>query len=537
MASLDAITGALGTKRASHLLHRLTFGPSRQEVDVFASKTISDALTELLTVPLPPATPAWVGTKANEGDAREYFRCWLYGNMFNAGTNAIEKLTFFLHTHFTAIGSVIDNGSALYYQNQLLRKYALGNFKELALKICIDNAMLILLDNTLNENVRPNENYAREFLELYTIGKGVEIGPGNYTTYTEGDVQAAAKILSGWKKEMTFATLDATTGLPVGAMPTNASQLASKHDATIKTFSAAFQNTVIQPTTVTNKLTTVADATEELKQMVDMIFRQEATARNICRKLYRFFVYYKIPDDVENNVITPLAQTFIANNFDLKPVLLQLFQSQHFFDADDAQAADDKRGAIIKSPLEITIGMMRFFHITLPDSTTDPQTFYDTVGGILDAMEDQGFNLYEPLDVAGYDAYFQGPGYNRNWISPNYLARRYQFAKYILSGENKGGKPWSLKVDTIAYANNTANISDPYDAEKIVNELITYLLPEAITPERYNFFLNILLDNLTTLNWKNEWGAYKNSNNDMGVRTQLNALVNALLQSAEYQLS
>jgi uncharacterized protein (DUF1800 family) len=546
MASLDVFAGTLGKDKASHLLNRLTFGATRQEIGAFAAKSATGAVAILLTAqtaPLPPIDTktglAWIvpaSTNSGEGELRDFFRSWLYGLMYNAGTNATEKLTFFLHTNFTAIGSVIDKSTSLYYQNQLLRKYALGNFKELALGICLDNAMLQLLDNVLNENVRPNENFAREFLELYTIGKGLENGPGNYTTYTEQDVQAAAKVLSGWKLDLTYATIDTVTGFPIGIHKGEPSLNANKHDTSTKVFSAAFQNTEIKPRAVVNKLATAVDAKDEIAQLVNMIFAQEATAKTICRKIYRFFVYYHITDEIEANIITPLAQTFIANNFELRPVFEQLFQSQHFFDADNAIVKDDKRGAIIKSPLEITIGMMRYFGITLPDYTTNTASFYKQVLPVLDAMYDQGFELYEPLDVAGYEAYFQAPTYNRNWISPNFLARRFQFAQYLLEGKSKNGDDWLLKIDSVAFVSNPSNISNPGEARVIVQELIDYLLPEAITTERFDFFLNILLDKLPAYEWTIEWNDYKTSGNDMAVRMQLDTLLNAILQSAEYQL-
>lgn len=547
MASLDVFAGVLGKDKASHLLNRLTFGPTRQEIDAFASKSVTEAITILLTAQTAPSPPidtktglTWIvpaSTNSGEGELRDFFRSWLYGLMYNAGTNSTEKLTFFLHTHFTAIGSVIDKSISLYYQNQLLRKYALGNFKELALGICLDNAMLQLLDNRLNENVRPNENFAREFLELYTIGKGQENGPGNYTTYTEQDVQATAKVLSGWDVDLTYTTIDPITTFPIGKHKGSPSANANKHDASTKVFSAAFQNTEIKPRAVVNKLATAVDAKDEIAQLVNMIFAQEATAKNICRKIYRFFVYYTITDEIEANIITPLAQTFIANNFELRPVFEQLFKSQHFFDADNAIVKDDKRGAIIKSPLEITIGMMRYFGIALPDYATNTDSFYKQVLPVLDAMYDQGFDLYEPLDVAGYEAYFQAPTYNRNWISPNFLARRFQFAQYLLEGKSKNGDDWFLKIDSIAFVSNPNNISNPSNAADLVQQLIDYLLPKTITPERFDFFLNILLDKLPAYEWTIEWNDYKTSGNDMAVRMQLNALLSAILQSAEYQLS
>jgi hypothetical protein len=105
-----------------------------------------------------------------------------------------------------------------------------------------------------------------------------------------------------------------------------------------------------------------------------------------------------------------------------------------------------------------------------------------------------------------------------------------------LEGKSKNGDDWLLKIDSVAFVSNPSNISNPGEARVIVQELIDYLLPEAITTERFDFFLNILLDKLPAYEWTIEWNDYKTSGNDMAVRMQLDTLLNAILQSAEYQL-
>ena len=119
--------------------------------------------------------------------------------MLNEQASLREKMVLFWHNHFvTALGTIGDPRYGFRY-NALLRKYALGNFKELALAITIDGAMLKYLNGNRNSKAAPDENYARELQELFTIGKGPEIGPGDYTNYTEDDVKAAAKVLTGWR--------------------------------------------------------------------------------------------------------------------------------------------------------------------------------------------------------------------------------------------------------------------------------------------------------------------------------------------------
>jgi hypothetical protein len=109
--------------------------------------------------------------------------------MLNSGRAMVEKMVFFYHTHFTTKEEVVQSNQALYHQNELFRYYALGNFKELTRKVCLDNAMMIFLDGRDNDRNNVNENFGRELLELYTIGKGPQTGPGDYTHYTEQDVK------------------------------------------------------------------------------------------------------------------------------------------------------------------------------------------------------------------------------------------------------------------------------------------------------------------------------------------------------------
>jgi len=101
-----------------------------------------------------------------------------------------------------------------------------------------------------------------------------------------------------------------------------------------------------------------------------MIFAQEATAKNIVRKLYRYFCYYKIDDDIEQNIIEPLTQTFINQDFELLPVLQQLLSSVHFYDEDDTVESNNIIGAIVKSPIDVVVGAARFFGWTMPDMMT-----------------------------------------------------------------------------------------------------------------------------------------------------------------------
>lgn len=544
MPSLAPVSGPLGIKKAAHLLRRATFGPSKKEVDQFSSYTAAQAVGILfanVATPDPPIDPltgtTWVhgpreDDNSGDGELQAYFMAWWINQMRTGGTSSIEKLTFFLHTNFTIIQTVVNNSNYMYFQNVLLRRYALGNFKELSRKICLDNAMLVFLDGKVNESGRPNENYAREFLELFTIGKGPQVGPDDYTNYTEQDVQAGAKVLSGYKNDLQLSTIDPDTGIASGFIKVNDKDLADRHDSGVKTFSAAFQNKTIFPEEVIDGLATKEAAGKELDDFIDMIFQQPETAKNICRKIYRFFMYYQITEEIEQDIISPLAEIFRANDYDIKPVLEALFLSEHFYDHDNALQEDDNHGAIIKSPLELLVGTLRFFKVALPGANT--ASFYDMAGmKMLQYLEEQGLHLCEPYDVAGYDAYHQEPHYNRNWISSNFLARRYEFANHLINMNDDQG----FYLDIVSYVKDPECITNPKDAEGLVRELVDYLLPEEISQERFDYFLkDLLLDSLSTINWEKEWERYLETNDDTAVRIQLESLILALLQSPEYQL-
>jgi len=234
MASLAPYTGSLGIKNAAHLLRRISFGGNRQQIDYYAGLTAAQALDEIFQdtqIPDPPLDPLTGETWLNPAPVPElnseefllirYYLSWHLEQMRNSGILAKEKIVYFLHTHLPVQYSIVTKSAQLYYQNALFRNYALGNFKTLFSKLTLDNAMLKYIDNYLNESSSPNENYARELLELYSIGKGDQIAPGDYTNFTELDIQEVAKVISGFKLDNTFTNLDPDTGIPRGIIKTN----------------------------------------------------------------------------------------------------------------------------------------------------------------------------------------------------------------------------------------------------------------------------------------------------------------------------
>ncbi|RLD93909.1 MAG: hypothetical protein DRJ29_07435 [Bacteroidetes bacterium] len=566
MASLTEITGVLGRNRAAHLLRRATFGPTIPEIDQFAALTATQAMALLLDDaaenPLPPidlltgstwvdptgvSGPPFAGSGNSEQDQLfEYFQAWHMDVMRKAPLTLKERITWFLHTHLPARWTEINQSESIYYQNCLYRHYAYGSFKELFKKICVDNAMLRYLDGYSNKKNSPNENFAREMFELYSIGRGEQVVEGDYTNYTEEDIKAATRVLTGWNLNETFSFIDPDTGLPAGKMDSQmagdgTTELATEHDTEPKTFSSKFGGTVIQTSSIVEDFATVEAAYGELDEMIEMIFSQQETGRFIARKLYRFFVYHFITEDAETDIIGPLAQTLIDNDFSIQELLTVLLKSEHFYDADDAVTENDNVGALIKSPVDIFTGLSRMFEIQYQDRETSTDPFYGDMAYVVSKLVDQGLNFYEPFEVAGYPAYHQMPGYNRNWITTYALAFRYQMGGILMKTLDQATER-TFVLDIVDWVENSGHITDPSDAVEIMDVLVNNLYAIELTQERYDYFLyTVFLDYPEDQAyarglWTQEWNAYQSSSDDTVVRSLLERLFSALIETPEFQI-
>jgi uncharacterized protein (DUF1800 family) len=576
---LTPYSGSLGRKAAAHLLRRATFGANKQDIDTFSTLTAAAAVAQLFqSSPLPsapvlPGGTSWV-TQApapteDENDLQHYLICWWLGVILNTGVSSTDKLafstrektTFLLHTILTTIQETVGNSRSLYFQNALLRNFAFDDvadpkitLRELTKKICVDNAMLALLDGRLNVKGNPNENYARELMELYTIGKGLNDQipatgvPGDYFYYTEQDVVAAAKVLSGYDIDDTFTTIDADTLLPRGKVKAGANLLPNQHDNTVKQFSARFSNATVtpNPTLLNGGQPTEASMLDEIDQLINIIYAQTETPKNICRKIYRFYVYHDISAAIDSSIVDNMASTFTSNNFKIEPVIKELLQSQHFYDSMDATVDNDNFGAIIKSPLDLVAGTLNFFEYQLPDYVSQPASFYMKAGNLLSSINDQGMNLMNPYDVAGYEAYHQFPLYHRMWINTNALTQRYKFIYDTMTVDNMD--PDNVTIDLLAYMQSrfSTNAMDP---DAFIREIVSYILPlstegSEITTQRLDWFkaqlykLGQALPQGPLAFWQFSWtNANSIPASGEDTRGMLQDMVNAMMQSPEYQLS
>ncbi len=543
MSYLNKNTSVLGLRNAKHLLRRASFIYTKEVLTEFAALTPEEAFNKLTEDqtnkwaapydPRPETAPDgyWLSSPnlPNSFDGqfrkRRIVTSWWWYNAINQNSLR-QKMTFFLHTSFTVSK---DNGAGtsthFYDHMKLLDFYAFGNIKTLSKKITFDNAMLDYLNNTQNNARNPNENYAREFLELFTILKAEQVGSGDYTNYTELDVQQAAKVFSGIKTQVDRSLVDTDTNLPIGRIQINT------HDKEDKTFSHAFDDTIIQGKDTDDGVV------EELSDFVEMVFSKEATAVSFIRKLYRYFVKSEWEEEIETNVIIPLAKELQDNDYEILPIVKKLLISNHFYDLDDADASNEIIGSILKSPLQLLNEIASFFKLDIPDPDTDVEEFYSFFNFIHSFyLAAGGMNLWSPDSVAGYPAHYQAPDFDRHWFSSNTVLARYKLIESFLTGRNKIRYNGKINVELNITTFIQTTITNPSLANDLITELADHLYPESISEERKAYFAQNLLEGFADFYWTDAWVTFERTNDDTIVKTRLSALITQMINAPEFQL-
>lgn len=515
MALSDPYRKPLTVQQAAHLLRRATFGPSPAQIKQFTGQTPQAAIQTLLVTPATPSPPIdpTTGKPFNtlafsqtlQGTWQNAAKYWWLGLMVNEGVSLREKMVVFWQNHFVTTFAEVNDARYMYRQNTVLRRHALGNFRSFVIDMTKDPAMLRYLNGNQNVVGKPNENYGRELQELFTIGRG---------NYTEDDVKAAARVLTGWTDTgyRSETTTDITTTFRT-----------AQHDTTDKVFSASYQNKVIKGRTGT----TAGD--DELGDLVDMILAQPETARFIVRKLYRWFINSTITPDIEQNFIEPLAKVFRQGSYEIKPVVTALLTSEHFYD-------DALRGAIVKSPLELNVGTLRYFGITAPDAVANSTGFTQLMAFIQARNKEQQLDVLDQPNVFGWRPYYD-TGFYDLWINSTTLALRGYYTDQLSGGTVKYGTD-KLVLDPIALAKLT---SDPSDPVKLIDEWAALFFAVDLTKTQRDFLIdNVLISGLPRYEWNLEWQTYStdptNKNKQMAVSMKLNTTLQYMFRLAEYQL-
>jgi uncharacterized protein (DUF1800 family) len=417
-ASLKPIADeAFGFKEARHLLWRAGFGGTSEQVRVLAGWGPQRAVDHILNFDkvaadatldqafdaniMRPPTPeerrrAAEARRARdeeelaqlqkERQAREALdraqlltmQKWWLRRMIETGRPLEEKLTLFWHGHFATSYRGIEDSYHLAMQNQMFRANAAGNFRSLLRGIIRDPAMLAYLNNNQNRKEKPNENLAREIMELFSLGIG---------NYTEQDIKEGAKALTGYTYEDDEFTYNRR-----------------QHDEGSKRILGSYGNL-------------------DGDDFVDAILKKPECAAYITRRLYHFFVA-DVPNEErggENNLSQPqrealrqLASTLRNANYEIKPMLRRLFLSEHFY---QPRFLNEQ----IKSPTQLVVGAVRSLNTPVRD-----------LGLLTDALKRMGQELFLPPSVKGWDG-------GRSWMNASTLFDRQNILTYLLTGRKTSG--------------------------------------------------------------------------------------------------
>ena len=522
-STLDTYTGPWTRTEAIHLLRRTTFGLRNSDIDILLALTPEKAVDLLIdSIPSSPPDPplnnynsvyndttgvlpgqTWVNSDYGDGSINGQrifsFKSWWMSLMIEEPLNMREKMVLFWHNHFATESQMIGTARNVYNHNALLRQFAFGNFKSMVMAVTIDPGMLRYLNGDKNTANSPDENYGRELQELFTIGVG------NSPNYSQVDVSAAAKVLSGWRINGFASYFDA-----------------KQHSTVDKQFSSFYNNTLI-------KYKPGNDGALETDALIDMIFSKVEAAKHICRRLYRFFVYYVIDTNVEDTIIAALAQTLISNNFEIKPVVKQLFKSTHFFDPLN-------QGCYIKTPMDLLTGTFKTFGLQVAAGLS-VETRYKVFNYVRNYGQILAQDLGDPPNVAGWPAFHQNPEYYQAWINSNTLPKRLILTDNLLgNGINISGT--IIKIDAIAFAKQCPKAEDP---DLLLNFFVELLLAVPVSATRKSSLKSILLSNqITNSYWTIAWTTYISSPttaNENIVRSRLNPLLLELTRQAEHQLA
>lgn len=421
-AYIPSIDNPWNIKKAAHLYRRMGFGANfstlESALDLEPSELVDALMDEAIALPL-TAEPEWAywsyDDYTNFDEEFPAQQAFLYKQfMLDMISNGFrEKMTLFWSNHFVTQLETYNCPSYMWQYYTLLQQNGLGNFKTFVSEIGLTPAMLRYLNGFENTAAEPNENYARELYELFTLGEN--------NGYTQDDIVETARALSGYVGIDVFC----------GAI----TFLADQHDNEDKTIFGQTGNWGYQ-------------------DVIDILFEQRADeiAEHICKKLYTFFVSH----EVDQSIIDELKITFIANDFEIDPVLRQLFKSEHFFD-------DNSIGIQVKSPMDLAISFVNETEFSVNDDVLEGLAYLSSILGQV---------LFSPIDVAGW----QG---DHDWINASTLTGRWLTIEYYVFGIFEAF-PEQLQTLAITIVGES---SDPTYATQ---QIIDFFIPNGLqTVEAY----------------------------------------------------
>jgi uncharacterized protein (DUF1800 family) len=422
-------------EKVAHLLRRFGLGVTRAELDRLEPLGVQGALGHLLDYEKTdegfPVSP-WEFSLQNDENINldpNRFAAWWGLRMVMTRRPLQEKLTVFWHDHFAISSSKVESGAMMLQNNETIRAHAAGNFRTLLGEMAKDPAMLRWLDGDTSIRGRPNENFAREVLELFTLGIG---------NYTEKDIQELARAFTGWSLRAGYRNP------PRGGSPRKAlmETLALGLPLVASSYSHGLHDP--GPKTILGKT-----ANFDTESALDWIVSRPQTAKYVCTKLWEYFAY----PNPEAKVVERLAKAFAAAKYEIKPVLRAIAESPEFWSEKCVRRQ-------VKSPLDFTVAFVRQLDLgdrlrathaaelakpaegkamsgmeTMGPSGSDhgglmkmkpvPAGLAGTGGMVTTTMARLGMRLFYPPDVAGWE-------WGEGWVSPAMMAERMRFANSLV---------------------------------------------------------------------------------------------------------
>jgi uncharacterized protein (DUF1800 family) len=419
-----------GPKWATHLYRRAAFAPSREEL-LEAERLGPEGTLDLLFRGRPHAEEVQealldAGRIAAEvDDSGDQLRGWWLYAMLHGGHPLREKLTLFWHNHFATSIDKVQSPALMFRQNCLLRRHALGRFGPLLQAISRDPAMMLWLDSNNNVKGRPNENYARELMELFSLGVG---------NYTEHDVREAARAFTGWRTDGERFTFDPRF-----------------HDGGTKT--------VLGQT-----------GPWDGGDVVRIVLARPAAARFLVRKLYQFLVSERTaPPD---SLLEPLCASFRRSDYDIAGLVRTILSSRHFYSGHAFRQR-------VKGPVEYVLGAVRAVYRGGCEEEADYRPLPQQV--LVGRLRAMGQPLFAPPNVKGWPG---GP----SWLNTSTLLERHNFAAALALGALWTDDPPEATADEPAppRAFDPARLLEEEGVrrpEDVVRVLLDLYLPGGVRPE------------------------------------------------------
>ncbi|THD67733.1 DUF1800 family protein [Robertkochia marina] len=501
-SGLEPYTGEFGKAQKKHLLNRTMMGYAHRHYKDIENLTLDQALDLIFTPetkPDPPVNDYYHEVSKEEIEAQGHvyvepgtsyvetsepkvppiqryqsFYSWLLNLQVNQSTKIHWKLVFFLHNLLPASQGTVK---MLYPHYMMLFNYSFRPYHKTIKALTLDPLMLFYLNLQISQKQSPDENYARELQELFTIGKGPN------AQYTEYDIIAASRVLTGWQ----YSGNSLINEGPIQTIFNSA-----KHDPGTKNFSSFYGNR-----TIDGKMGN--DGALELDELIEMIFETQECALYLSRRLYQFFVNPIINETAEVNIIKPLSEILRNNNFQLDIPLRVLLKSEHFFDS-------SFYFSLIKAPTEFMFGFMKEFEFEFKNYESkgdipakyinqDTTNFYK-YKAIDWYMNNIGLRYIYPPSVSGWPAYYQAPVYDLFWINSITISERTkigeQFGKWGLTlGPGDSGGWVQLVIDRAKYV---TSLDDPTNLESVIEQVSERLLASPMSEETRNRIKNAILD-------------------------------------------